>query len=239
MSAMPAKTILALRHVAFEDLGSFANILMERGYALRYHEAGRNDLATLDPLADDLVVVLGGPIGVYEEEAYPFIRDELQLLRTRLDVGRPTIGICLGCQMIARVLGARVYPGNGKEIGWKPLELSAAGQASPLAAFTEEISVLHWHGDTFDLPDGATLLASTDLYPHQAFAWGDNVLALQFHIETTAQGLENWFIGHACEIAGTPGLDVPGLRAETARHALAAEMRGRDCLKAWLDQAGL
>lgn len=233
------KTVLAIRHVAFEDLGSFAPLLAARGYAIRYQEAGYDDLAALDPLADSLLVVLGGPIGVYEDVDYPFIGDALRLLATRLHAGRPVLGICLGCQLVARALGARVYPGGCKEIGWKPLALTAAGRAGPLAAFGDDAPVLHWHGDTFDLPEGATLLASSDLYAHQAFSWQRHALGLQFHIETTARGLERWFIGHACEIAGTPGLSVPALRAATARHAAAAEVQGRQCFAAWLEQAGL
>jgi GMP synthase (glutamine-hydrolysing) len=233
------KTILALRHVTFEDLGSFAPVLAERGYAIRYVEAGYDDLAFVDPLADDLLVVLGGPIGVYEDEAYPFIRDELALLRARLDAGRAVLGICLGCQLMAGALGGAVYPGGRKEIGWEPLTLTTAGHDSPLAALADGAPVLHWHGDTFDLPEGAVLLASTDLYPHQAFAWGRRALGLQFHLETTARGLERWFIGHAGEIAHTLGLSVPALRAATARHAARAEARGRQCLTDWLDRAGL
>lgn len=232
------KSVLAIRHVAFEDLDAFAPALTERGYAIRYLEAGYDELAALDPLADELLVVLGGPIGVYEDAAYPFIHDELRLLRARLDADRPTLGICLGCQMIAWVLGGRVYPGGRKEIGWKPLLLTEAGRNSPLAAFGDQTPVLHWHGDTFDLPEGAALLASSDLYPHQAFSWG-RALALQFHIETTVRGLERWFIGHAGEIAGTSGLNVPALRAETARHAADAGGRGRQCFTAWLEQVGL
>ena len=233
------KTVFALRHVAFEDLGSFGPVLAERGYAIRYAEAGYDDLVVVDPLADDLLVVLGGPIGVYEDEAYPFIRDELTMLRARLDAGRAVLGICLGCQMLAQALGGKVYPGGCKEIGWGPLTLTTAGRDSPLAALADGTPVLHWHGDTFELPTGATLLASTDVYPHQAFAWGPRALGLQFHLETTAPGLERWFIGHAGEIAHTPSLSVPALRAATTQHAAAAEERGRQCLTAWLDQAGL
>lgn len=229
------KSVLAIRHVAFEDLDSFGPLLTERGYVIRYCEAGYDDLAVLDPLADDLLVVLGGPIGVYEDVAYPFIRDELRLLQARLSAGRPTLGICLGCQMIAQALGARVYPGGQKEIGWKPLVLTEAGLRSPLAAFVDQTPVLHWHGDTFDLPEGATLLASSDLYPHQAFSWGSCALALQFHIETTARGLERWFIGHAGEIAQTAGVSVPTLRVASALYAADAEAKGRQCLAAWLD----
>ena len=231
-------TLLALRHVAFEDLDGFAPLLAAHGYTIRYVEAGYDDLAALDPLADDLWIVLGGPIGVYEQDAYPFLADELRLLRTRLNADRPTLGICLGCQLIAQALGGRVYPGHGKEIGWKPLTLTAAGLNSPLAALADETPVLHWHGDTFDLPDGATLLASSDLYPHQAFSWGTQVLALQFHLETTARGLERWMIGHAGEIAATSGLDVPVLRAATALHAATAETKGQQCLADWLGRLG-
>jgi GMP synthase (glutamine-hydrolysing) len=231
---MTQRKAIVLRHVAFEDLDSFAAILERHGFAIAYYEAGVDDLAAIDPLAPDLLVVLGGPIGVYEDAAYPFVRDELRLIERRLAADRPILGICLGAQLMAKALGGAVYPGNGKEIGWAPLTLTEAGRASCLAHLApEKTAVLHWHGDTFDLPAGATRLASTPRYPNQAFAWGKS-LALQFHVEATARGLERWFIGHAGEIAATDGVDVASLRRDTARWAPNAERQGALMLNAWL-----
>jgi GMP synthase (glutamine-hydrolysing) len=228
---------LAIRHVPFEDLGSFAPVLADRGFSTRYVEAP-GGLGGEDPLTADLVVVLGGPIGVYEEDLYPFVREEIALLQRRLVTGAPTLGICLGAQLMARALGARVYAGGTKEIGWAPIHLTAEGSKSPLGALAGR-TVLHWHGDTFDLPAGATLLASTDLYANQAFFWSEKALALQFHPEVTPAGLEYWFVGHALEIAATTGVDVPGLRAGAERHGDDLVQRGQACLRAWLERIGL
>ena len=224
----------AIRHVPFEDLGGFEDVLTARGFDLRYADAGIA-LPDDDP---DLLVVLGGPIGAYEEDAYPFLAAEIRLVADRLAAGKPTLGICLGCQIMARALGARVYPSGVKEIGWSPLTLTEAGARSPLAHLDGEATdVLHWHGDTFDLPDGAVLLASTPVCRHQAFAVGDTALGLQFHAEVTAPGLEQWFIGHACEIASTDGIDVPGLRTATKARAGNLQRQGTRFLNAWLDRA--
>jgi len=230
--------LVAIRHVAFEDLGSFAQVLAGRGWRVAYRDAGVDDLAA-DEIADaDLLVVLGGPIGAYEDEVYPFLADELHVIEHRLVSGRPVLGICLGAQLMARALGARVYPGTGKELGWSPLQLTEAGRASCLAPLGEGVPVLHWHGDTFDLPQGAVHLAATPRYRHQAFAWERHGLALQCHIEATASALERWYIGHAVEIATTPGVSVPVLRAEGERWSPAlAPVAGR-VLATWLDGLG-
>lgn len=234
------KRALVIRHVAFEDLGVLEEMLTRRGFDVRYLEAGVDDVAALDPLADDLLIVLGGPIGAYETENYPFLAPEIRFIERRLAAVRPVLGICLGAQLMARALGARVYPGPAKEIGWAPLTLTAAGAASALRHLApEKTSVLHWHGDTFDLPEGADLLASTPVCRNQAFAIGAHALALQFHAEVTAKGLERWFIGHAVEIAGVAGLTVPKLRDETVRSAPPLAIQGPLCFGAWLDGAGL
>jgi GMP synthase (glutamine-hydrolysing) len=232
------KTALAIRHVAFEDLGLLGPLCAERGLEVRYVEAPTDDLVAQDPLAPDLVVVLGGPIGAYEDDVFPFLRAELSLLERRLAAGRPTLGLCLGAQLMARALGARVYPGARKEIGWSALSLTPAGKESALRHL-DGTRVLHWHGDTFDLPQGATLLASTDLTPHQAFSWGDAALALQFHAEAAGHGLERWFVGHALEIASTPGISVESLRRDTRACSPALERAGRAGFAEWLAQVGL
>ncbi|MEL6438497.1 MAG: glutamine amidotransferase [Cyanobacteria bacterium J06621_8] len=230
------KHAVAIRHVAFEDLGNLAPILEHRGYRIDYIDATSSSLQEIDPLKLDLLVILGGPIGAYDEQDYPFLLDELRLLGIRLAADLPTLGICLGSQLMARVLGAKVYPGAVKEIGWSPLSLSDAGEKSPLKHLgTRDHSVLHWHGDTFDLPPGAVNLASTDNYVNQAFTWEKCALGLQFHPEVTPQGLENWFIGHASEISSTVDVRLDKLRADTALYASRLETQAVKVWQEWLE----
>lgn len=228
---------LVIQHVPFEDLGNLRPVLEQRGYQIVYQQAGVDDLSLLEPTQADILIILGGPIGVYEDHDYPFIKDELKLLEERLAKNLPTLGICLGSQLIARALGTPVYPGgHGKEIGWGNLQLSEVGQGSCLRHLgASQTAVLHWHGDTFDLPKGAVLLASSPQYENQAFSWGNNCLGLQFHPEVTAKGLERWFIGHACEIASTNGLTVSQLRAETRLYAPALESMASFFWNEWFD----
>jgi GMP synthase (glutamine-hydrolysing) len=229
---------VALRHVAFEDLGLLAPLLASRGHAVRYVDVPIADLSDLDPLAPDLLVVLGGPIGVYESDLYPFLEAETALLARRLEAERPTLGICLGSQLMAKALGARVYPSGVKEIGWAPLTLTAEGRDSPLRHL-DATPVLHWHGDTFDLPAGAVRLASTAACQNQAFRLNASALALQFHAEAAGRALEAWFVGHTGEIAATPGISVPQLRADTARCTPGMQLAGAACFEEWLSAASV
>ncbi|MBE0532471.1 MAG: glutamine amidotransferase [Rhodospirillales bacterium] len=234
------KRALAIRHVAFEDLGSLGPVLEKRGFGVAYADAPAADFADLDAMETDLLVVLGGPIGVYDTADYPFLEPEIALIARRLAAGRPTLGICLGCQLMARALGARVFPSGLKEIGWAPVRLTEAGRQSCLAPLAEtDAVVLHWHGDTFDLPAGATHLAATEACSNQAFSLGIHALALQFHLEATATGLESWYVGHTAEIAATPGVTVGALRTDSQRFAAGLATRAAGIFGRWLDGAGL
>jgi GMP synthase (glutamine-hydrolysing) len=233
---MSRKTALALRHVGFEDLGTFAAPLVAAGYAIAYHDVGIDDLAALDPLGPDLLVVLGGPIGVYETEAYPFLADEIALLRARLAAQRPTLGICLGAQLMAAALGAQVSPSGTKEIGFAPIALTEAGAAGPLRHL-EGVAVLHWHGDMFAIPAGAASLAATPACSNQGFAIGAHALGLQFHPECDAARIEQWLIGHACELA-TSGIAPGGIRDDAVRHGVALRAAADLMMRDWLAALG-
>ncbi len=227
------RTCLAVRHVAFEDLGLLTPLLAARGYEIRYHDAGIDPIEPAPLHAPDLVIVLGGPIGVYEAQAYPFMHDEIAAVAARLTAGKPLLGICLGAQIMAAALGATVAPGRHKEIGWAPLSLTAAGRASVLAPLDGQ-PVLHWHGDNCALPAGCTDLAATSHCPVQAFMRAPAQLALQFHLETEPSRFEQWLVGHTVELAKA-GLDPRDLRDQARRLGAETRERGRAVLAAWLD----
>jgi len=229
---------LVIRHLAFEDLGNFAPGLKQAGFSVDYVQAGVDALSPAAFAAADLLIVLGGPIGVNDSEEYPFISEEIELIRARLASGKPVLGICLGAQMMAAALGARVYPGTQKEIGWGGVTLTDAGRASCLAALEYNDAVLHWHGDTFDLPDGAELLASTTATPHQAFRYGRHALALQFHVEADADCIDAWLIGHACELS-LAGIRPSAIRDDARRFGAQARSNAESILRTWLAETGL
>lgn len=229
------KTAIAIRHVAFEDAGSIAGVLEERGVMLRYLDAGVDDLAEAKDA--DLLMVLGGPIGVYEVDRYPFLKGEFAVIEQAVRRGKPVLGICLGAQALAAVLGARVYSGRETEIGWGLIGLTPEGRRSSLNLLAEcKFRVLHWHSDTFDLPSGAIRLAETAITPNQAFAYGPKVLALQFHAEVDPRDMERWLIGHTGELT-RGGVDVVQLRADTARYGPVIHQAGIKMFEDWLARA--
>lgn len=176
------KTGLIIRHVPYEGIAGFREPIEAAGYTLDRVDVTDPRFSGLDFLAPDLLLMMGGPMGVYEREAHPWIGCEIERLAGRIERGLPTLGVCLGAQMIAAAMGAEVHPGPEFEIGFAPVALNPAGAESPLR-HVEQVPVLHWHGDTFHLPEGVELLASTAAYAHQAFRRGPELLALQFHAE--------------------------------------------------------
>jgi GMP synthase (glutamine-hydrolysing) len=228
------KLCLAVRHVAFEDLGLLGPLVISRGYQVRYHDAGIDPFDSKTLLAPDMVIVLGGPIGVYERDAYPFIASEVAAVAGRINAGKPILGICLGAQLMAAALGARVAPGPRKEIGWAPLQLTADGRKSALAPLGAT-PVLHWHGDNCDLPADCLSLASTAACPVQAFTRSPSQLALQFHLETEPARFERWLIGHTVELSKA-GIDPNELRKQAQTLGPVTREVGRKVLSAWLDQ---
>jgi GMP synthase (glutamine-hydrolysing) len=227
------KNCLALRHVGFENIGILEPLLRQRKWGVRYLEVGVEELNVHAVQDADLLIALGGPIGVYEEEAYPFIILETAAIAARVSCQQPTLGICLGAQFMAKALGAPVGPGPGKEIGWAPIELTAAGRASPLRHIAD-VPVLHWHGDNFGLPQNCENLAATASCPHQAFRQGTNLLGIQFHIETDPKGIEAWLIGHAVELSKA-GKDPRVIREDTSRYGKQLKDAATKVLTEWLD----
>ncbi|QEZ46743.1 glutamine amidotransferase [Cupriavidus oxalaticus] len=235
---MATRTTHVIQHLAFEHAGVIGNALRARGHALRVFQAGVDDLRPIADEPADLLLILGGPIGVYETDAYPWLKGEIALIRQRLAAGGKMIGVCLGAQLIARAAGARVYPGT-REIGWAPIEPTPAGRDSALGELAAASwEVLHWHGDTFDLPPGAELLASTAAVTNQAYAIGNQVLALQFHPEVMPGDIEAWLIGHTVEL-GKAGIDPRAIRARTAEVGAKVAAAGERVFARWLEQSEL
>ncbi len=160
------------------------------------------------------LLIMGGPMAVYEMDRYPYLINEAQLINAAIKANKHILGVCLGAQMVAHALGARVYAGGRKEIGWYEIALTPEGMKDPLMSSLaldgkSAAQVFQWHGDTFDLPAGAVRLASSDLYPNQAFRYSDRVYALQFHIEVTPKIVSDW-------LKDEKGVDLNSVNAESS-----------------------
>ncbi len=229
--------VVVFSHLPFEDMGSLEPELLRRGFKIETVDVATARFPVPGAEECDLLVIMGGPIGVYDSGDYPFLTGEIEAIRRRLAARRPTLGICLGAQLLAAALGARVYPGdNGSEIGWFPI-LPADPEPTPewlAPLFAEDLRMFHWHGDTFDLPAGAQHLAWTALYENQAFAIENYALALQFHPEVTEWGLERWYVGHACELR-QKRISVEQLRSDTHTYGPAIEEAAGRFWKLWLN----
>ena len=231
-------TCVALFHEEFEDLGSFESVLKDRGWKIDLLDA--RTAGNVASVTEDLglLVILGGPMGAYESDRYPFLRAEIDLASRRLRQDLPTLGICLGSQIMAAALGARVHQGPVQEIGWYPIELECEAESDPVASriASEDTMVLHWHGDTFDLPAGAVPLARSHLYERQGFRIGKFGYALQFHLEVPPERIGEWTRAHAAQLANTPrAQSAAQIEAGARRHGPAMVRQARSFLSAYLD----
>jgi GMP synthase-like glutamine amidotransferase len=198
--------IVCLQHVAFEGPAAIGPWAAARRHAI---EVVRLDLGRPPADADtaDWLVVLGGPMGVHDERTFPWLVPEKRVIEKAISKGRPVLGVCLGAQMVAQVLGARVHPGRAKEIGWHEVRATPEARGSKLFGFLPPaFPAFHWHGDTFDIPAGAVRTAQSDAFANQAFEYGSRVAALQFHLEATADSVARLVAAGGGELAeGGPG----------------------------------
>lgn len=233
------KTVWAIQHIGYEDLGSFEPILKARGFEVKYLCSQHVDYKGLFAYDPDLVIDLGGPMGVYEDEKYPWIEHELKFITERIECEKPLMGICFGAQMIARALGAKTYKGSqGKEIGWSKISVNEDGMKTPFRYFDEaHTHMLHWHGDTFDLPDGAVLLASSDQYQKQAYSYGDKIFAMQCHPEITESKLRLWY-GASKDQIDEVGTSVEALKQDAEKYGEILRLQTEKFLNEWLDEQG-
>jgi len=231
--------ILVLQHIACEPPAAYGEALAARGHVLLPVEVDEGE-----PLPDwrefGAIVAMGGPMGAYEDDAYPWLVAEKRLIRDAVHAGVPYFGACLGVQLLAAALGARVYPGPAPEVGILDVMLTEAGKADPVASILpERFPTLQWHGDTFDLPEGAVSLCSSPQYPNQGFRYGEVAYGIQFHLEVDLALADEWALIPAYKAAaegalGAGGLDL--LLGGVREHASTMLPLAHVLIDAWLDR---
>jgi GMP synthase-like glutamine amidotransferase len=183
--------ILVFRHVPFEDIGLIRSALEHYSVRVDYADLYQDLSRCPDPASYPALIFMGGPMSVNDD--LPYIQRELEIIAQAAARRQPVLGICLGAQLIAKAMGARVYPNAAKEIGWYPVQFTEAAALDPLLSGVESPQeVFHWHGETFDLPSGAVLLASSALCRNQAFHIGNVFYGFQFHLEVTPEMIADW-----------------------------------------------
>jgi GMP synthase (glutamine-hydrolysing) len=231
--------VLVLQHIACEPPGVFEDVLVERG-----HELVRIELDEGEPLPVgtwDAIVAMGGPMSVNDEGANPWLVTEKAAIASHVRAGRPFWGSCLGAQLLASSLGARVYAGPAPEVGVLPVELTPAGMADPVVgALPASIDTLQWHGDTFDLPEGASLLASSPAFPNQAFRYGRAAYGIQFHMEVLPEMAREWatvpeYAAYADRVLGEGGMERLMSEFDGAEEGMRAA--GRAMFERWAELA--
>jgi GMP synthase (glutamine-hydrolysing) len=228
---MTSKTALIIRHVPYEGVAGFRAPIEAAGYDVDRVDVADPAFSRFDLREPDLLIMMGGPMGVYERAEYPWISCQLGRLAQRLEAGRATLGVCFGSQMIAAALGADVYRGPVQEIGFDTIEV--LDHAGPLRHLSG-VPVLHWHGDTFTLPEDVELLASSRHYPHQAFRRGSNILALQFHAEMGLDPRFDAWLEQSPDAVAEAGGEAR-LRADHDVYGPGAVAAGQAMIAEWLE----
>jgi GMP synthase-like glutamine amidotransferase len=231
--------VLIIKHIEIEGPG-----LIE--YCLRQERISNQILnlksGILLPKLDDLthIVLLGGPMNVYEEDRYPFLREEDLFIKEAIQRGKSILGICLGAQLIAKALRAKVFKAPAKEIGWYDVSLTRIGSIDPcFSKLPKTFSVFQWHEDTFEIPHRAVLIATSDFIHHQAFRYGESVYGLQFHLEVTEEMIQEWMKTYKEEFEGTqpPLLSKLKIQSDTELKIESYKKRGIGFLRNFFRQA--
>ena len=198
-----------LQHVPFEGPGSISRWTDNHGFPLTSTKLYANEtLPSSDEI--DLLIIIGGPMNIYEEDRYPWLSGEKRFIQSVIERGSPVIGICLGAQLVAHVLGADIYPNPHKEIGWFQIHKTPAAAASELSSvFPESVDAFHWHGDTYDLPPDTIHLVRSEACENQGFIYDDRVVGIQFHLETTVENAENLMVHCKDEMVDGPHIQTP------------------------------
>ena len=233
--------VLVLQHIACEPPGVFEDVLRERGAELH-----RVELDEGDPLPDwrafDALVAMGGPMSVNDDAILPWLADEKRAIGEAVRAGKPYWGVCLGVQLLAASLGARVYPGDQPEVGLLRVELTDEGRADPVfGELGSGLATLQWHGDTFDLPDGAVRLAGSPAYANQAFRF-ERAYGIQFHLELSAEMAREWaevpeYVASLERTLGAEG--APAFLQEIEQNAGTMRSAGRALFERWLDHVAI
>jgi GMP synthase-like glutamine amidotransferase len=219
--------VVVFQHDPFEDLGFFAEVLAKQGAAYRVVRLFHDEMPAENWDEVKALIVLGGPMNVDDEARFPFLRWEKRIIRAAIDESVPVLGVCLGAQLIASTLGAAVFHGSVKEIGWSPISITPHGQVDSLLGYLPEIAtVFQWHGDGFELPVGAILLASSQHFRTQAFRVGKTIYGLQFHLEVTPRMIERWIDERSKDLALAPYVQPEKILADTQNYAPASKYYG-------------
>jgi GMP synthase (glutamine-hydrolysing) len=217
-------------------VGAFDATLKKAGVEFEIMETWRDDVpADFDALKPDLLIVMGGAPGAYQAEQYPFLAQEIDVLEKRLAADLPTLGVCLGAQLMAKALGAKNYRGTkGYEIGWCKIDVNDSGMKTPMKHLdASQTWMTQSHKDTFDLPEGAILLASSDKYENQAFSYGDNALGVQFHPEADAAACRAWYVSYSGALEDEE-IDLNVWRKQTVDYLPTLMSQSEKFLTEWL-----